>query len=250
MRNLRVAGSFLTRVPLHVEGTVDVHAATPWFPVVGLAVGSLGAAVYVLALEVLPGGPAAALALVATALVTGAFHHDGLADIADAFGGGWDPDQRIAILKDSRHGTYGVVSLVLDLLVQWSALAALPARWGAAGLIAAHVLARSAILGVLLVGTPARRSGLGTDYAAGLHRGAVTVGLLVGTAIAGVALGPWVLVAAPLVAAGALCVHTLARRKIGGFSGDVLGATEQVGECLVLLAVCAVATAGHVPWWA
>lgn len=249
LKDLRVAGSFLTRVPLHLEGTVDVQRATPWFPVVGLVIGAMGAAVFVAALEILPPGPAAALALVTTAAITGAFHHDGLADIADAFGGGWDRDQRLAILKDSRHGTYGVVSLVLDILVQWSALATLSARWGAAALVAAHVLGRTAILGVLLAGRPASRTGMGTDYAAGLPRRAALAGLIAGLAITTVLLGPWVLVAAGIVTAGAAVVHELARRKIGGFSGDVLGAVEQVGEALVLLVVAALATAGHLPWW-
>lgn len=250
MRNLRVAGSFLTRVPLHVEGTVEVASATPWFPVVGALVGAAGAAVFAAMSELVPSGTAAALALVVTALITGAFHHDGLGDIADAFGGGWTVEQRLSILKDSRHGTYAVVSIVLAVLVQFSALGSLPSAWGAAGVIAANTLGRSAILGILVFGTPAGRPGLGTDYAAGLDRRRVGVGLVAGIAIGAVAIGPWIVVAVAALVGSSLAVHTIARRKIGGFSGDVLGATELVGECVVLVVVAAAHHRGHTLWLA
>ncbi len=249
MRNLRVAGSFLTRVPLHVDGEIDLPAATPWFPIVGLFVGAAGAGAFAGAGELLPPAPSAALALVVTALITGAFHHDGLADIADAFGGGWNVEQRRAILRDPRHGTYGVVSLVLVILVQWSALTGLRQAVGVAALVAAHVLGRAAILGTLLFGRPAAGDGLGADHSAGLRRPATAAGLVVGTVIGGVVLGVGALVAVPLVALAALVVNALARRKIGGFSGDVLGATELIGESTVLLSVAAFAHHGHLPWW-
>ncbi len=249
LRDVRVAGSFLTRVPLHVDGEIDMARATPWFPGVGLMIGVAGAAVFAAADEVLPSGPAASLALVATALITGAFHHDGLADIADGFGGGWDREQRLAILKDSRHGTYGVVSLVLLIAVQWSALASLPRPWAIAGLICAHMLGRAAILGVLLAARPARPEGLGTDYSAGLRRPACLAAMLVAIALGAVLAGPWIGVPVLLVAVTSLTVVALAYRKIGGISGDVLGATEQLGEAVVLLGIAAIADTGRLPWW-
>jgi adenosylcobinamide-GDP ribazoletransferase len=248
MRNLRIALSFLTRVPLHVEGVDDVSKATPWFPVVGLLVGGAGAAVFAGASEVVPSSVAAALAMVTTALITGAFHHDGLADIADAFGGGWTVEQRMTILKDSRHGTYGVVSLVLSGVVMWSALGSLPAAWGAAGLIAAHTLARTCILGTLLLARSAGSKGLGTDYASGLPRRATWVGLVGGIVLGGVLLGPWIGAAVVALAVSTAAVVILAYRKIGGFSGDVLGAIEQVGECVVLVVVSAAALRTGSPW--
>lgn len=246
---LRTAASFLTRVPLHRDGEIDLAGSVPWFPVVGLLIGLVGGGVFALASEVLTPAVSAALALVVTALVTGAFHQDGLADIADAFGGGWDREQRLAILKDSRHGTYGVMALVLSTAVQLSALASMTAAWGLAALIAAHPLARSAVLGVLLTARPARPEGLGTDYAAGLRRGVVAVGAGVGVGVTAFALGPW---AAPAVAAVTLTtvsVVVLAHRKIGGISGDVLGAIEQVAEGAVLVMIAGVGHAGHLPWW-
>ncbi len=252
MKDLRVAGSFLTRVPMHVEGTVEVPRATPWFPVVGLGIGAAGASVLARPSRVPAARPGGCAALVVTALITGAFHHDGLADIADAFGGGWD---RGAAPVDPeglppRHLRRGEPRARRPRPVERPRRRS-RRRWAAAGLIAAHVLGRTAILGVLLVGPPAAREGLGTDYAAGLRQ-----------ASGGrrhrrrrrrwshSPLGLWVVVAVAIVAAGCGLVHELARRKIGGFTGDVLGAAEQVGEALVLLTVAAVATAGHLPWWA
>ena len=249
MRNLRVAASFLTRVPVHVEGVDDITAATPWFPMVGALVGAAGGVVFAVAAEVVPHGVAAALALVATALITGAFHHDGLADIADAFGGGWTPEQRMAILKDSRHGTYGVVSLVLIGLVEWSALASLTQPWGIAALVAAHSLGRAAILAVLLLARPAPTPGMGADYSAGLSRPPIVAGLVAGAVVGGVALGVWSVVALVAVGVTSLAVVTLAHRKIGGFTGDVLGATALVGQAAVLVAASAAALRHVSPWW-
>ena len=248
MSGFRTAAAFLTRVPLHPSGQVDLAAATPWFPVVGAVIGAFGGGVFALSSEVLPAEVAAALALVATALVTGAFHHDGLADIADAFGGGWDREQRLEIMKDPRHGTYGVVALVLSIAVQFAALGSLPAAWGLAALVAAHALARAAVLVVLLTARPAR-PGLGADHTVGLRRGAVVAGAASGVVVAAVALGAWSAVALAAVALTTVAVVVLARRKIGGHTGDVLGALEQVAEGAVLVVVSGVALAGHAVWW-
>jgi adenosylcobinamide-GDP ribazoletransferase len=249
IRNLRIALSFMTRVPFHVEGVTDVAPATPWFPIVGVLVGSVGGGVFVGASHLVPSGVAAASAMATTALITGAFHHDGLADIADAFGGGWTPEQRMVILKDSRHGTYGVVSLVLSALVIWSALGSLGPAWGFAGLVAAHTLGRTAILGTLLVARSAGSKGLGTDYAVGLPRRSTLIGMLAGVALTAVVLGVWAAVAVAAVVITTIAVVVLSYRKIGGFSGDVLGAIEQVGECAVLIAISAAALRTPGPWW-
>ncbi|MGD9705037.1 MAG: adenosylcobinamide-GDP ribazoletransferase [Acidimicrobiia bacterium] len=249
LRRLRTAGSFLTRVPLHPGGDIDIAGSTPWFPVVGLLLGLVGGGVFAAASEVLTPAVSAALSLVVTALLTGAFHHDGLADIADAFGGGWDRDQRLAIMRDSRHGTYGVMALVLSTAVQFSSLASMTAAWGLAALVAAHTLGRAAVIVVLVTTRPARDDGLGTDYSAGLGRSAVFVGAVIGVGITLLVLGLWAGLAVGAVSLTSIAVVVLAQRKIGGMSGDVLGAIEQVGECAVLVVVAGVVHAGHLPWW-
>ncbi len=248
MRNLRVAGSFLTRVPLGVGADVSMPAATPWFPAVGSLVGLAGSALWTAGRWAMPTEPAAALTLAGIALITGAFHHDGLADVADAFGGGWTAEQRREILHDSRHGTYGVVSIVVVVLLQWSALVTLDTRGGVAALVAANVLGRSAILAVLLFGTPTPTAGMGANQAAGLSRGGTAVGLVAGGVLGASVLGAAALAAVPAIALTTFAVHALARRKIGGFSGDVLGTVEIVGETAVYLAVAALATHGRPPW--
>jgi adenosylcobinamide-GDP ribazoletransferase len=250
MRNLRIALSFLTRIPLHVDGVSDVARATPWFPAVGVIVGACAAGVFAGASELVPSGVAAALALATAALITGAFHHDGLGDIADAFGGGWTVEQRLTILKDSRHGTYAVVTLISAALVAWSALGSLSTAWGIAALIGAHTLGRSAILATLLFARSAGSKGLGTDYAAGLPRTATVWGLIGGLVAGSALLGVWALVALAAVVVTTTATVWLAYRKIGGFSGDVLGAIEQLAECAVLVVVSAVVLRNASPWWA
>jgi adenosylcobinamide-GDP ribazoletransferase len=233
------AVQFLTRVPIRLDRPVPHHRVVGWFPVVGALIGLVvGGVAYGARLGV---GPtlAAALAVTVGLLVTGAFHEDGLADVADAFGGGWTEEQRLAILKDSRHGTYGVASLCASVVLRVVALAEVGS--GAAMLtaaVAAHALARSAAVAALAVVPPATESGLGADVAKTAGRPRLTLGALSGVVIAAGVLDVATLVvavAAVVVATVAVCA--LARRKIGGLVGDVLGAVEQVAEVAVLVAV-------------
>ena len=250
MRGLRTAVTFLTRVPVGDGGAPDLASAVPWFPVVGGLVGAAGGGVHALAWHWVGPGPAAAVALVVMALLTGAFHHDGLADIADAFGGGWDRDQRLAILKDSRHGTYGVMSLVLVVGTQLLSLSPLGPAAGFAGLVAAGALARSGAVAMMKWAPAAQTSGLGADYARGLSVARVVSGVAAGLFFGGLAMGGWAAVGAAAVLLASGFTAGLAVRKIGGVSGDVLGAAEVVGETLVLLVAAALTHRGVAwPWW-
>lgn len=250
MNGLLGAIQFLTRIPAPTRAAVPHERVVPWFPVVGLLVGAIvGGAAAGLG-ELMPTSVAAAVAIVVGLLVTGAFHEDGLADVADAFGGGWTPEQRFEILRDSRHGTYGVSALTGSIVVRIMAVATLAAPAAAfAGLVAAHVLGRTAAVGAMAVVAPARTSGLGADTARRMRPGALAATLVAGVAIATAAAGWW---AAPMAAAavvGTTAVAWLAVRKIGGLAGDVLGAVEQVVECLVLVVAAAIA-GDHQVWWA
>ncbi|MEM7323700.1 MAG: adenosylcobinamide-GDP ribazoletransferase, partial [Actinomycetota bacterium] len=139
---LRAAIGFLTRVPVGAPRVVMGHAA-PWFPFVGLLIGLAQGGLYLGLRELLPPLPSAVVAVAAAALVTGAFHHDGLADMADAFGGGWTVEQRLTIMKDSRLGTYGTSALILAFATEISALSALDPMDGLIALVVAHTLSRS-----------------------------------------------------------------------------------------------------------
>jgi adenosylcobinamide-GDP ribazoletransferase len=231
---------FCTRLPLvratPIAGGAIAKAA--WaFPIAGIVVGLIGAVVYALAHKFgLPPWPAAALAVAATMLVTGALHEDGLADTADGFGGGADREQKLAIMRDSRIGTYGVCALVVSLLLRVGALASLPSAHAVVwALIASHTAARATMPALMLMLAPARSDGLSHD--AGRPPGeAVAAAAAIGFVVLVFSLHFGGGVLALLVLAVIVAVMTwLANRQIGGQTGDVLGALEQAGEVAVLL---------------
>lgn len=247
--NLLAALQFLTRVPIRLRREPSLPAAAPWFPVagalIGLAVGAIAAGMWHLVTPMV----AAAVAIVVGLLITGAFHEDGLADIADAFGGGWTVERRLEIMKDPRHGTYGVAALVSTVAVRIVALGSLPGpAVMLAAAVSAHTVGRAAAVGLMLAGPTARHDGLGADYTRLLGRRPAVVGIAAGLVIVTVAIGWWVAPVAAAAVVGAAAVLVLARRKIGGISGDVLGACEQVVECATLVTIVALA-ARHPLWW-
>jgi adenosylcobinamide-GDP ribazoletransferase len=235
---LLAALQFLTRVPIRLRREPELEDTVAWFPVagaiIGTAVGGTAAGIWHLTPPLLAGAVAVAVGL----LITGAFHEDGLGDIADAFGGGWTVERRLEILKDSRHGTYGVAAICTSIVLRVVALGSLPGPWAMfTGAVAAHTMGRVAAVAMAGSMRLATHSGLGADYGRGTTPTRATVGGLAGLSITALAVGWWT---APLAAAAVLAVLAtgmLARRKIGGISGDVLGATEQVAEilCLVVL---------------
>jgi len=240
---LLAALQFLTRVPIRLKKEPSLNATVAWFPlagaIIGAAVGGTAAGLW----HVVPPLVAGAVGVTVGLLITGAFHEDGLGDIADAFGGGWTVERRLEILKDSRHGTYGVAAICASIVLRVVALGSLPGPWAMfTGAVAAHTMGRVAAVGMAGTMKLATHSGLGADYGRGTTRLRAAVSVVGGTALTAVAVGWWAL---PLVGAALIAVlatGTLARRKIGGISGDVLGATEQVAEilCLVVLTAQAV----------
>jgi adenosylcobinamide-GDP ribazoletransferase len=239
--DLKVALVFYTRLPLAHDGPIagaDLARASWAAPVAGALVGALGAAAYGLAhMASLGPLPASGLALVATMAVTGGLHEDGLADTADGFGAGTTPEGRLAIMRDSRIGTYGACALVMSIGLRWAALASLggPTRIAAA-LIAAHMAARSTLPLLMRLTPPARPDGL--SAAAGLPPpDSVAAAALLGLVALMLALGAVKgLIALALLLLGFWAMRQLALAKVGGQTGDVLGALEQVAEVLVLLA--------------
>ncbi|NYZ15913.1 adenosylcobinamide-GDP ribazoletransferase [Azospirillum sp. RWY-5-1] len=234
---------FLTRIPLRLPPALppDAHGrAMAWFPVVGALVGLAGGAVFALAQALgQPPMVAALLAVAATAWVTGALHEDGLADVADGFGGGWNRERKLEIMKDSRVGTYGALAVVLSVGLRAAALAELGQP---DTILAALVTAGAASRGVMPVivrAVPsARPDGVAASH--GLPpRGRALVALVVGIGIAIATLGADAAVALPVAALGAAAVTRLAVRQIEGYTGDVLGAVQQTSETLILLSLVA-----------
>ncbi|MBT8409223.1 MAG: adenosylcobinamide-GDP ribazoletransferase [Alphaproteobacteria bacterium] len=234
----------LTRLPAgRIEGAPIAMGQTAWaWPLVGLLVGAIGGAVYWLASAIgLPPLLAASIAVGAMILATGGLHEDGLADVADGFGGGASPERRLEIMRDSRIGTYGVLALGLSLVIRIVAISEVGALAGGAtvALIAIAMSSRAVMPGMLCALAPARPDGLGHGAAQ------VPVVTAVLSALFGV-LGLALLGAGPALAtlfamvAGTLIVAWLARRLIGGQTGDVAGAAQQVAEAFGWLALVAV----------
>jgi adenosylcobinamide-GDP ribazoletransferase len=213
-------------------------AQAAWaFPFAGFVVGLIGAIVYLVADRlVLFSWPAAALAVAATILVTGALHEDGLADTADGFGGGDTREGKLAIMRDARIGTYGVCVLIIALVVRIAALAGLtePALVATA-LIAAHVGARAVVPFAMYLLPAARTDGLA--FTAGVPSGvSVAIAAALGFLALLLCLGlVHALIALVVLAIAVALLAWLAMRQIGGQTGDVLGTVEQVSEIVILL---------------
>jgi adenosylcobinamide-GDP ribazoletransferase len=249
MSGLLGAVQFLTRIPVRLREPVDHARVVPWFGVVGAAIGGVVGGVAAGLGELIPTAVAAACAVAVGLLVTGAFHEDGLADVADAFGGGWTVERRLEILKDSRHGTYGVAALCTSIVVRVVALASIAGPAAIlASVVAAHTLGRCAAVGAMVSAPPATDSGLGVSAAAALRPVPTSLGLLAGVTITALLCGWWTLPFLGTAIVGAAAVVALAVRKIGGVAGDVLGAVEQVVECLVLVVASGLAARSAV-WW-
>lgn len=250
LSGLRGAVAFLTRIPAdRGHGAADVARAIPWFPVVGAMVGLAVAGLFVALGLLLPPLVAAVLAVAGGTALTGALHEDGLADLADALGGRTAEDAR-RIMKDPSHGTYGVLALVVSVAARAGAVAALGPWAAVAWVPAAHAASRGAAVGLLAPRTSGA-DGLGSATAAHLERRATMLALAVGLLLSTLGVGLWVIGVAVLVLAARVAVGWLASRRLGGATGDVVGAAQQVGEVLVLLLGAAAATQGWAGavWW-
>jgi adenosylcobinamide-GDP ribazoletransferase len=246
------AVAFLTRVPVPAGRArgAPVARSLVWFPLVGALVGSVVGAVQAVAAPAVNPLAAAALAVTVGALITGGFHEDGLGDTADGFGGGWNPEQRLTIMDDPRQGAYGVLAICCSVAIRVAALSSLTGWAAVTSAAAVHLLARTWAVAALALAPPARPGGLAGAARDPAGRRGLMLALAGWCALALATLGPLafaVTVAAGLAATGA--VVALAQRKIGGVTGDVLGAVEQGAEALGLVALAGVA-AGRVPWWA
>jgi adenosylcobinamide-GDP ribazoletransferase len=248
------AVSLLTRIPVRARdaGPDSLAGAVPWFPIVGAFVGALVALVFVAASMILPGVVAAVLAVAGSALVTGAFHEDGLGDVADAFAGGYTVERRLEILQDPRHGTFGVLAISSAFLLRVVAIGSLDV-WSALALVpAAHAISRGAAIALMRRVPVASPSGLGAGYVSSLTARGEALGLVSAVGIGALLIGAWALAAVVLCALVAAGMGALAKAKIGGIGGDVLGATQQVAEITVLLMGVAVLHEGWgvLAWWA
>lgn len=242
---------FFTRLPVPAwvgHSAEQLNQAARYFPLVGLIVGALGAGVTLAAAQVWPAAIAVLLGMAATLLVTGAFHEDGLADTIDGMGGGWTKEQVLAIMKDSRIGSYGALGIALALLTKFVALAELfavsLAPTFAALLIAGHGASRLASTTLIYFLDYARDDDTAKSKPLATR---MSGGELAIAALCGLAPCLWLPPAQAAVALGLVALVTLlaARyfvRRIGGYTGDCLGATQQLAELAFYLGMLCACT--------
>jgi adenosylcobinamide-GDP ribazoletransferase len=243
-----LALSFLTRLPVPFIRTLDMPPlaqAMRFFPLAGAIIGSISAGVLIAANMLgLPSLLAAAIALAIGTLVTGALHEDGLADVADGFGGGRTREERLAIMRDSRIGTYGTIALCLSYIGRaaiYETLSGAQPLTMLAFFAAAGAFSRALIVDLLWATRPARTDGLSV-FAGRPSRRSALFSLVTGGIGAALAVG---FVASPeiaaiaIVAAGIMlaALRALAMRQIGGQTGDVCGAVQVLTE-ITILTVC------------
>jgi adenosylcobinamide-GDP ribazoletransferase len=240
IRSLIAAFRFLTRLPIPGPDTrvEDIARGIGWFPLVGGLVGLATAGIFTQGLRFWPAPLAAAVAVALGLMLTGGFHEDGATDAADGLGGGWTRERVVEIMKDSRIGAYGAMALWVLLAVRWSALCALDrgALWA---LPLAMVWGRWSI-SVLMGLLPALSPGLAKEVGGGRtwspFLGATAILLAANVLLRGHAG----LVRAAVAAVAAILLWALyLKRRLGGQSGDLLGAGSQLVESVVLLALVA-----------
>jgi len=252
LRALAAALTFMTRLPLGrfaSHDPDDLRSSAAYFPVVGIVVGAIGASAYMLGRLIWPTPVAVLLSMIATVYFTGAFHEDALADTLDGFGGGRTPERVLEIMKDSRVGSYALVGVTLTLLTKFAALNTLASSDATAGvaraLVVAHVLGRWS--SVLLIrryayvrpAADSERPSAGRPFVAGVTGGRLVVATVIALVILNFAAGwhalPPLIVAIVVTAAAGWYFD----RRIGGITGDALGAANQIVEVCVYLTLAA-----------
>jgi adenosylcobinamide-GDP ribazoletransferase len=238
LSDLRLAAVFLTRVPgikLEDDAVRPLGEAFRAFPLIGAAIGLVGGLVYALANFIgMPSLAAALLAVGLSILLTGGLHEDGLADMADGIGGA-DREKRLAIMKDSRIGSFGVLALIIGVGLKVSALAELGALAGCLALIATEGASRAVFAPLVGRGKPAKPEGLGAMIGK-VESDTVSASILLGVLCVVIGLGPvGGLIAAGLVALAMKGFYRFAEERLGGYTGDVLGAAQQISAIIILL---------------
>lgn len=227
--------ALLSRIPVRA-GFSRTAEATWAFPLAGLAVALIAGAVATIAgWLTLGAGLIAGFTLATLVIVTGAMHEDGLADCADGFWGGFDRARRLEIMRDSRIGAYGVLALILSLLLRFTALSTLAHEDViVTTVIASAMLSRAPLPYLMALLPPARHDGLSVQTGRP-PRDTASLGAVVAFILSWVVVGfvPTVL-AASAVTVTAFVTARIAKQKIGGQTGDVLGATQNVAEIMAL----------------
>lgn len=233
---LRALG-FLTILPMpHIPGDAsDLGRSSSWFPLAGAVVGAILAAAAALLGRMFSDLLTSAVAVVLWAVLTRGLHMDGLADTFDGIGGGYDRASRLAIMKDSRLGTFGGIAVASVLLLKTTAAAELPSGRLPYALFVAPVLGRWAILFAMRLFPSARPGGMGDTFRKGCSAESLVVGSTLAVALTLVAVGRRGVLPLFAVPMAALLLSVWLTRLLGGLTGDSYGAVCEAGELLALL---------------
>ncbi|MFZ0312343.1 MAG: adenosylcobinamide-GDP ribazoletransferase [Candidatus Korobacteraceae bacterium] len=240
LRELAAAVQFMTRIPVPAFRFEPgmVLGGAKFFPLIGAVVALGGIAIERALRPHLPQSVVALAVLTYLVAITGGFHEDGLADTADALGGGWTKARMLEIMHDSRIGSFGTLAIALSLLARWALFSAMPAARFPFYLLTAHVLCRWTTLPMGAFMTSARSDGLGAKLAHKIPLSSAVIGSLLAFAIAGWALRLHALLPIAIVSLLTLLSAWYYRSQIGGITGDCFGATNQLAEIAVY--VCGV----------
>lgn len=248
LRLFFIALQFFTRLPIPAWVGFQpawLHHASRFFPAVGIVVAAVASAVYWIASMLWPQIVAVLLSTIAGVLLTGAFHEDGFADVCDGFGGGTTPERVLDIMKDSRVGAYGAIGITLMLGLKCATLASLPANAVIPALLVAHPLSRLAAASLILGLDYAKAEGKAKPLAQHMTRGEFAIAAIFASMPVA-----WLLYTGSLdwraiaIAAGVSGVAAWRMacffvRRIGGYTGDCLGAVQQVTEAAIYLGISA-----------
>lgn len=241
-----LAVQLLTRWPVRSKDlfTEARLAATPrYYPLVGALVGAFSGGVFWLAHPVFPASLALVLAVAASLLATGAIHEDGFADACDGLGGGATRERALEIMRDSRLGAFGAIGIGLMLATKVLALGAMPHEVVPLALVAGHAASRASMVVAITTSAYVRDAGIATPVA----RATAPASLAPALGVAAASLGVLLAVATPVavlaglagLAAGHLVMRGMYERKLGGYTGDCLGAVQQTSELGLYLGVVA-----------
>jgi len=234
---------FYTRIPVskNFDYSNDLlNRSTKYFPLIGWIVGGFGALVFYISLFVLPLSISVILSMISTILLTGAFHEDGLADSCDAFGGGWSKEKILEIMKDSRIGTYGTVGLILILLTKYFCLTNVMVEQIPFVLFAGHALSRYSATGMIFFSEYARADASSKTKPVGKSLSPIDnmIAFIFGTTpllIFSINYSYWYLLILITIVPIIYFLKRYFEKWIGGFTGDGLGATQQVSEIVIYL---------------
>ena len=249
LNDLKVALAFLTRIPINHGPQISLRRSAALFPLVGALIGLIGGFVFYLSSAILPPLVSASISILVTVAITGAFHLDGLADICDGLIGGWNREERLKILKDSRHGTYGVAAISLQLILQVCLLSALSPRDGLFTLIVLHTLSRLVPIFLMLIPATSGHDGMGASVSREIGAREPIVGSLITVLLIAPIMGLNFLLLSAILFLTLSIFALWVIRKIGGMVGDAFGAGEQISETMILFFfVAQFGIVGVIPW--